>query len=174
MTPRRSFAARITMALVSLVLAFESTGIASVGPRQAAYVGGTVAVLGAVPDRIEGYLKTTDDVAVVFNATEPAASNLAVSIPYAQITGIRYGQKAGRRIGTTIGVSVVAGPVGLLTLLSKKREHFVTLEYTATDGSSQVAVFEIGKDSIRSTLIALATRTGKQVVFLDNNAREGW
>jgi len=164
----------MTTALVLMTLAFESTGIASVAPRQAAYVGGTVAVLGAVPDRVEGYLKTTDDVAVMFNAIGPAAANLAVTIPYAQITGIRYGQRAGRRIGATIGVSVVAGPVGLLTLLSKKRQHYVTLEYTAADGTSQVAVFEIGKDSIRSTLIALATRTGKQVVFLDNNAREGW
>jgi hypothetical protein len=166
--------ARMLVALVLLALATESTGIASVGSRQAAYVGGTVAALGPFTERVEGYLRTTDDVAVVFKAVEPAAPTLAVSIPYAQITGIRYGQKAGRRIGTTIGVTAVTGPVGLLTLFSKKRQHFVTLEYAAADGTAQVAVFEIGKDTIRPTLIALATRTGKQVVFLDNNARQGW
>src|SRR3954470_3603385 len=100
MKPRLSFAARMTVAMVLVALATESTGLASAGARRAAYVGGTVAALGAVADRVEGHLRTTDKLAVVFSATESAAPNLAVSIPYAQITGISYGQKANRRVGT--------------------------------------------------------------------------
>jgi hypothetical protein len=59
---------------------------------------------------------------------------------------LEYGQKAGRRVGAAIGYSILLGPIGLLTLFSKKRNHFLTIGYKGADDKDQVAVIELGKD----------------------------
>lgn len=155
---------RTAAVMALMAMATEATGIASVGARKADYVGGTVPALAAAAaaTRINGSFETSDARALVFNGARPEA---AFRIPYASITDIEYGQKAGRRIGPTIGITAIAGPVGLLTLLSKKREHFLTIEFRADDGTTQVAVFEIGKDIVKPMLIVLETRTNKKTVF---------
>lgn len=159
---------------VLLAMATEATGIASVGSRKADYVGGTVPALGAAASmRINGTFETSDQRALIFNGVEGAP---AIRIPYSSITDIEYGQRAGRRIGATIGITAVAGPAGLLTLLSKKREHFLTIEFTADDGSTQVALFEIGKDIVKPMLIVLETRSNKKTTFQDPSVKyaRGW
>ena len=93
------------------------------------------------------------------------------SIPYANVMDVEYGQKAGRRVGAAIGYSALLGPVRLLALFSKKRNHYVTVGYTGPDGAAQLAVFEIGKDIVRPTLAILETRSGKKIVFQDDDAR---
>jgi hypothetical protein len=166
---------RNTAALLLLAIATEATGIASVGSRKADYVGGTVPALAAASasTRINGTFETSDQRALIFNGVEAAQ---AIRIPYSKITDIEYGQKAGRRIGPTIGITAVAGPVGLLTLMSKKREHFLTIEYTADDGTTQVALFEIGKDIVKPMLIVLETRSNKKTKFQDPSVTyaRGW
>jgi len=84
---------------------------------------------------------------------------------------LEYGQKAGRRIGAAIGYSVVAGPAGLLALLSKKRRHYLTVGYTNDEGKPQVAVFEVGKDIVRTTLAILEARSGKKITYQSEDAR---
>jgi len=163
---------RTTALLALMAIASETTGMASVGSRQADYVGGTVPTLAA-STRVTGTFVTSDNRALVFNGVEPAQ---AIRIPYANITGIEYGQRAGRRIGATIGITAVAGPAGLLTLFSKKRAHFLTIEYTAGDGTTQVALFEIGKDIVKPMLIVLETRSNRKTVFQDPGVKyaRGW
>jgi hypothetical protein len=156
-----------------LLLAFgtEAPGIASVGSKEASYFGGTSTAFVGATDPIEGRIDTDDESDLAFIATGRPFAGRTVSIPYASVTDVEYGQKAGRRVGAAIGYSALLGPVGLLALFSKKRNHYVTVGYTSPDGSAQVAVFEIGKDIVRPTLAILETRSGKKIVFQDDEAR---
>jgi hypothetical protein len=88
-----------------------------------------------------------------------------VTIPYAAITDLEYGQKAGRRVGVAIMVSPLA-------LFSKKRKHYLTLGYKDANGKDQAAVFELGKDIVRTTLKIIETRSGKEIQYQDEEARK--
>ena len=94
------------------------------------------------------------------------------SIPYSQIIDIEYGQKAGRRVGAAVATAILISPVGLFLLFSKKRKHFVTIGYKDNDGKEQVAVFELGKDIIRTTLSILEARSGKKIEYQDEEAKK--
>jgi hypothetical protein len=60
----------------------------------------------------------------------------------------------------------------LFLLFSKKRKHFVTIGYKDNDGKEQVAVFELGKDIVRTTLAVLETRSGKKIEYQDEEAKK--
>ena len=66
-------------------------------------------------------------------------------------------------------MAVVISP---LFLLSKKRQHFLTIGYGDKQGKQQALVFKVDKDRIRSVLVALEARTGLKVEFQDNEARK--
>src|SRR5262245_18949764 len=126
---------RTAAVLVLVALATEATGAASVGSRSAAYIGGTVTTFSNATAPIRGQLRTTDETALVFEADVQTADvqthDGVITIPYTHVLDVEYGQKAGRRVGAAIGYSVVFGPAGLLALLSKKRHHYVTVEYAS-------------------------------------------
>lgn len=63
-------------------------------------------------------------------------------------------------------------PVGLFLLFSKKRKHFVTIGYKDAEEKEQVAVFELGKDIVRTTLPILEARSGKKIEYQDEEARK--
>jgi hypothetical protein len=88
-----------------------------------------------------------------------------LAIPYDRINEIEYGQKAGRRIGLAIVLSPAA-------LLSKKRRHFLTINYLDGNEKQQAAVFELGKDIVRVTLASIQARTGRKIDFQDEEARK--
>jgi len=157
--------------LVLLALATEAAGIASVGSKEAAYVGGTVTALDSATSPVDGVIDTTDESALVFDVDGQALANHSIRIPYANVTDVEYGQKAGRRVGAAIGYSVVVGPAGLLALMSKKRRHYLTVRYTGDDGEAQVAVFEVGKDIVRTTLAIVEARSGKKITYENEDAR---
>ena len=75
---------------VVLIVAFV-VPVAAVGGKKAEYVGGTVADL---PERKEGRFDTTDPESLTFTPDDRKLP--PVTIPYASITGLEYGQKAGR------------------------------------------------------------------------------
>jgi hypothetical protein len=87
------------------------------------------------------------------------------TIPYDRVDSLEYGQKAGRRVGLAIAVTPIA-------LLSKKRRHYLTVNYTDADDKQQAAVFELGKDIVRVTLSSLEARTGRKIEYQDEEARE--
>jgi IS4 transposase len=64
------------------------------------------------------------------------------------------------------------GPIGLVTLFSKKRKHYLTIGYKDAEGFDQVAVIELGKDLVRTTLAVVETRSGKKIEFQDDEARK--
>jgi hypothetical protein len=132
--------------------------VSAVDGKKAEYVGGTIS---GVKEGAEGKLDTTDDQTLRFTAEK----NSPIEIPYASISELEYGQKAGRRVGVAIMVSPLA-------LFSKKRKHYLTISYKDAAAKDQAAVFELGKDIVRTTLKIIETRSGKDVQFQDDDARK--
>lgn len=144
-----------------LIGAFVSQiGLGAVDGKKAQYVGGT---LSGVSENAEGRLNTSNDEALIF--TPDKKKQKPVTIPYAAITELEYGQKAGRRVAMAILISPFA-------LFSKKRKHYLTLSYTDAAGKDQAAVFELGKDIVRTTLKIIETRSGKDIQYQDEDARK--
>lgn len=149
----------ITQRIAAAVLvAFAlHVSVFAVDGNKASYIGGTA----GLKDKSEGRFDTADTTALSFSANKQAT----LTIPYARITELEYGQKAGRRVGVAIMVSPIA-------LFSKKRNHFLTISYKDAAGTDQVAVFELGKDIVRTTMKVLETRSGKDIQYQDDEARK--
>ena len=156
---------QVLASLLAVVFALEAPLWAGLGSDKAMYVGGTTT---AIPQKSEGRFSTDDTKVASFNWGKGEWK-----VPYEKVTSLAYGQHAGRRVGATIAWGVTTfGIMALPMLLSKKRRHYVTLEYTDDSGASQAAIFELGKDAIRTTLKSLEVRTGKKVEYEGDEARK--
>jgi hypothetical protein len=145
-----------------------STVLAGLGSKKAMYVGGTWTGL---KEGAEGKLDTNDSTKAKFVPDGKSAKSF--EIPYDKITTLEYGQKAGRRVGATIGLGVATLGLGALPVLfSKKRKHFFSIGFTAADGSNQGVVIEIGKDITRATLMTFETRSGRKIEYESEDARK--
>lgn len=80
---------RVIAAALIGILAPWSVAFAVDG-NKAQYIGGTIA---GVQEKAEGTFATNDEAAIKFDAKKKGV----VDIPYASITSLEYGQKAGRR-----------------------------------------------------------------------------
>jgi hypothetical protein len=147
---RRAFATALVVSFVLVV------GVQAVDKDKAMYMGGT---LTGIQEKAEGRLNTSSDTVFALEAGKKGS----VSIPYASISALEYGQKAGRRVAVGILISPWA-------LFSKKRNHYLTITYTDSAGKEQAGVFELGKDIVRTTLKILEVRAGKDVEFQDVEA----
>jgi len=150
---------RATAALL-IALMLATTGLGAVDSKKAEYVGGTIS---AIQEKAEGNLDTATETQIVFTPERGKGPSLLV--PYANITSLEYGQKAGRRVGAAI----VINP---LLLFSKKRKHFLTVGFKDKDGKDQAIVLELGKDIVRTTLTIVETRSGKDIEYQDDEARK--
>jgi hypothetical protein len=147
---RRLAAATLLISIVVTPSAF------AVGKDKAMYVGGTA----NVAPKSEGVLATSDDAKLMFIAEKGGGM---VEIPWKNIDEAEYGQKVGRRIKTAIFLSPVA-------LLSKGRKHYLTITYKDKHDEMQSAVFELGKDLVRTTLTVVETRSGRKITYQDEEA----
>lgn len=161
----------ITLLIVCLVLTVPV--LAGLDGKKAAYQGGTTKDkdFPGAKEAVEGNLNTSNEKELKFEYKLNKVDR-TYAIPYDQFIDIEYGQKAGRRVGTAVAATVLLGPVGLLSLLSKKRKHFVTIGYKDAEGKDQVAVFELGKDIVRTTLPILEARSGKKIEYQDEEAKK--
>lgn len=157
-----------TLSLVLVVSLAFGTSIALAKSNSASYYGGTVAVFKDAKKEIKGHLITTDETALMFNYGKAQT----FSIPYADFIDMEYGQKSGRRVGAAVATTVLLGPIGLLTLFSKKQDHFLTLGFKDDAGKEQVAIFKLNKDMVRSTLPILEARSGKKVEYQSKGAEK--
>jgi hypothetical protein len=108
---------------------------AGVKADEAVYVGGTA----NVKQGTHGALDASDENVFMFEAWQ---------VPYGKITALDYGQHAGRH-----WAYAALGMYGVLPiLLTRKRHHYLTVEYSDDNGKTQAAIFEVGKVSIRSVL----------------------
>ena len=98
---------KVTVVLVLIcALIAETAALAKVTGHEVMYVGGTVPNL---PEGTVGALDTKNERALLFESDKGK-----FEIPYENITSLEYGQKAGRRLGVAITLTIWA-------LLSKKR-----------------------------------------------------
>ena len=135
---------------------------------QSSYYGGTVLEFKDAKNPVGGRLVATDETALQFIYKK----NQMVSIPYAKFIDIEYGQKSGRRVGAAVASTLLLGPIGLLFLMSKKQQHFVTIGFKDTADKEQVAVFKVDKDAVRTLLPILEARSGKQVMYQSKGAEK--
>lgn len=149
---KRIFARALVLSLALPTAAFAVDG------DKAAYMGGT---LSDIKEKSEGVLSTANPTRAVFTVKKAAP----VEIPYASIESLEYGQKAGRRVAVAVLVSPLA-------LFSKKRNHYLTITYKDAGGVEQAAVFELGKDVVRTTLTVLELRSKKKIDFQDEEAQK--
>jgi hypothetical protein len=142
------------LALV-LVLACSVLSAGGKGGR-AEYVGGTIS---QIPSGCEGRIQALDQQYFVFYS-----GKASWRVPYNRINLLEYGQKVDRRY-------IVAVLISPLFLLSKKRQHFLTVGYEDDQHQQQAMIFKVDKDDIRATLVSLEARTGRRVEFQDEDAR---
>jgi hypothetical protein len=156
--------------LVSLILPSIAFGLDG---DKAIYQGGSVRekFFPGATKPVEGFLHTGNDEYMRFECKWEKSTKI-YDIRYNQIIDLEYGQKAGRRVGMAVATTILLGPIGLLSLLSKKRKHFLTIGYRDDEGKDQVAVFELGKDIVRTTLSVVETRSGKQIEYQDEEAKK--
>jgi len=142
-----------------LVLIVQSIAVSAMPqrPQEALYLGGTVKV---VPEATEGTLDVADDKKLTFNSAKGT-----FSIDYDKITSLEYGQKAGRRVGVAIVITVWA-------LFSKKRKHYLTVGYQDLEGKPQGVVIEIPKGTAKKMITILEVRSGKKVEYESAEAKE--
>jgi hypothetical protein len=123
----------------------------------AEYAGGTIL---QIPDGCSGSIQAVDDQYFVFYSQKARWR-----VPYDKINLIEYGQKVDRRYMAAVLISP-------LLLLSKKRQHFLTVGYMDEEGHQQAMIFRVGKTDIRTILVSLEARTGRRVEFQDDEARK--
>jgi hypothetical protein len=162
---------RVVAVTVIIVLTLDSIAFA-VDSKNTAYCGGTVPGFDGAKDVVEGTLDTKNSTQLVFTALDKPFRGKTFAIPYDHVIDLEYGQKAGRRVGTAVATTILFGPIGLLSLFSKKRKHYLTIGFKGDSGMDQVAVFELGKDIVRTTLPIIETRSGKKIEYQDEEARK--
>jgi hypothetical protein len=159
--------------ILTIALLLPTLAHAGLGSKKAAYMGGSMAEFSGSKKVIEGELDTSNNDEFRFTYKDKETKTMkTASIPYNQILDLEYGQKAGRRVGMAIGTTILLGPLGLLSLFSKKRKHYLTIGYNDKDGKAQAAVFELGKDIVRTTLAITEKRSGKELQYQDDSARK--
>jgi len=158
---------KILSLLLVAVMAFGAAPAFAISDS-ASYYGGTMADFKDAKKEVKGHLITSDEKSLIFKY----GSNQTATIPYDRFVDLEYGQKSGRRVGAAVATTVLLGPIGLLTLLSKKQNHFLTVGYTDEAGKEQVAVFKLNKDMVRTTLPILEARSGKKVEYQSKGAEK--
>jgi hypothetical protein len=144
------------MRVVVLLLASVLLCFAGHAGARAEYIGGTRA---DIPAESSGDITVSDQVYFIF-----ISKQTRVQVPYERINLLEYGQKVDRRYLEAVVISP-------LFMLSKKRQHFLTVGFQDDDGRQQALVFKVSKNDIRLTLVALEARTGQTVRFQDEEAR---
>jgi hypothetical protein len=121
------------------------------------YVGGTIS---EIPAGCQGVAQTQDDKFFVFYSR-----GASWRVPYESINLLEYGQNVNRRLAAAVLISP-------LFILSKARQHFLTVGYTDEESRQQALVFKVNKTDIRLALATLEARTGRRVEFQDEEARK--
>lgn len=143
--------------LFAFVLILAPSAWAAEAGFRAEFVGGTLAGVRA---KSHARLDLTDADALAFRC---AAQTL--NIAYRRIDTLEYGQHVSRRYAAAVLISPVL-------LLSKSRQHFVTIGYVDSQGKQQVLVFRLEKGDIRMALASLEARSGRRIEYQDDEARK--
>src|SRR5580765_926390 len=130
---------RRLIAVVVLLASVAQSQLLAVDANKAMYVGGTRT---DIKEAAEGAFDVSSEAEMAFT---PDKTKVRHTIAYKDVTELEYGQKAGRRVAVGLLVSPVA-------LFSKKRKHYLTVNFKDAEAKDQAVVFELGKDIVRTTL----------------------
>lgn len=130
--------------------------LAAVRGKEVMYVGGTV----GVPEGTKGELDTSDPNVLRFSSKKGS-----FEIPYDGVTSLEYGQKAGRRLGVALTLTIWA-------LLSKKRRHFLTIGFKDANDQPQGVVIELPKGTPKSVITIIEARSGVKCEYESEEARK--
>jgi hypothetical protein len=130
---------------------------AAVRGEEVMYVGGTMV---NVPEATEGTMDIKDPAKLTFSSEKGG-----FEIGYTSIKTLEYGQKAGRRLGVALVITVWA-------LFSKKRKHFLTIGFDSSDGKPQGVVLEIAKGRAKTFITVIEARSGKKVEYESEEAKK--
>lgn len=158
--------------IISLFLNVSALAFA-IDSKKAAYFGGTTKEkdFPGIKKAVEGNLNLDNERELKFEYRLNKVEKI-YSIPFDRIIDIEYGQKAGRRVGAAIATAILFSPIGLFLLFSKKRKHYITIGYRGEGDKEEVAVFELGKDIVRTTLPIIEARSGKKIEYQDEEAKK--
>lgn len=146
--PRRSFLA---------ISGWPAVVWSKVSGEEVLYVGGTISKL---PEATEGRMDIVNEERMAFSS-----DNGGFEILYKHIKTLEYGQKAGRRVGVAIVITVWA-------LFSKKRKHFLTIGFDDAFGKAQGVVLEIAKGRAKTFIAIIEARSGKKVEYESDEAKK--
>lgn len=152
----RARGVKFTAAIVLCAVLVELAG-ASVQKGECLYVGGTIAGL---PEATMGSLDTSSEKLLAFQSPKGK-----FDIPYENVTSLEYGQKAGRRLGVALTITIWA-------LFSKKRKHFLTIGFNDANEKPQGVVLEIPKGTVKTMITIIEVRSGKKVEYESEEARK--
>lgn len=160
-----------TLAVALCLILISTPSAYALGGKKAAYIGGTASDFIGAKKNVEGTLNLENEKELQFNHRFNGKSG-TYSIPYDKVIDIEYGHKTGRRVGAAVATALLISPVGLFLLFSKKRKHYVTIGYADAEGKEQVAVFELGKDIVRTALPILEARSGKEIEYQEKSGKD--
>ena len=146
----------IRQTLFTVLILWSGAQASSTGAR-ASYVGGT---LPNLPNNISGSIQAIDEKYFVFYSRDHS-----IRVPYDKISILEYGQKVDRRY-------LMAALISPVLVLSKRRQHFLTVVFSDEYRKEQAMIFKVDKGDIRAMLVSLETRTGRKVQFQDEEARK--
>lgn len=140
-----------------LPIGMFAPSFAAVRGEEVMYVGGTIPNL---PEATEGWVDIKTPAKLVFSSKTGG-----FEIAYPSIKSLEYGQKAGRRVGVAIVISVWA-------LFSKKRKHFLTIGFDDSEGVPHGVVLEIAKGRAKTFITVIEARSGKKVEYESDEAKK--
>jgi len=147
----RPFLVLLTLAAAACIISAREAG------GRVEYVGGTIS---EIPAGCQGVAQTLDESFFVFYSR-----GASWRVPYESIDLLEYGQNVNRRLAAAVLISP-------LFILSKARQHFLTIGYTDDGGKQQALIFRVNKADIRLVLATLEARTGRRIEFQDEEARK--
>ena len=130
---------------------------AAVRGNEIRYVGGSML---AIAERTLGKLELSDAQVARF-----IAKRNSFDIVYKNITSLEYGQQVGRRVALAIMISPAA-------LLSKKRQHYLSVGFVDGHGHIQAAVLEVGKEYIHAVVTILERRSSNVKLEFESEEAE--
>jgi hypothetical protein len=125
--------------------------------KEVMYVGGTIKGL---PEATDGRLDTDDERVLKFTSSKGG-----FEIRYDAVTSLEYGQKAGRRLGVALVITVWA-------LFSKKRKHFLTIGFKDAQDKPNGVVLELPKGTPKSIITIVEARSGVKCEYESEEARK--
>ncbi len=160
---------RLLSLLLCGALFAPSVMLAAVRGNKSEYMGGTVSSINA---------KTQGKLYIGGNRLSFAMKHGKLwAVPFADVTGLAYGHKVGRRVGVAVGLALLTGPIGLVALFSKKKKHYVTIEFNSNPAIAKteradfranprylpkgdIAVFQVNKHDYKTVVELLQAKTG--------------